>query len=63
MVKTYRQNQIDKLVKILNKDGVVSVPTDTVFGLCASMNSEKGMLKIMKLKERQIGRASCRERV
>lgn len=52
MVKTYRQNQIDKLVKILNKDGVVSVPTDTVFGLCASMNSEKGMLKIMKLKER-----------
>ena len=31
MIKRYKKNEIEKLVKILKNDGVISVPTDTVF--------------------------------
>lgn len=31
MIKRYKQNEIEILVKILKNDGVISVPTDTVF--------------------------------
>ncbi len=35
MIKRYEKNEIAKLAKILKNDGIVSVPTDTVFGICA----------------------------
>ena len=38
MIKRYNENEIDELVKILKNDGVISVPTDTVFGICARIN-------------------------
>ena len=31
MIERYKQNEIDKLVQILKNNGVISVPTDTVF--------------------------------
>lgn len=34
-MKRYNKNEIDKLAEILKNDGVISVPTDTVFGVCA----------------------------
>ena len=34
MIKRYKQTQIDELVEILKNDGVISVPTDTVYGIC-----------------------------
>jgi tRNA A37 threonylcarbamoyladenosine synthetase subunit TsaC/SUA5/YrdC len=34
MVKRYNQNEINKLASILKNGGVISVPTDTVFGIC-----------------------------
>ena len=40
MIKRYNENEIDELVKILKNDGVISVPTDTVFGICARINSK-----------------------
>ena len=40
MIKRYKKNEIEKLVEILKNDGVISVPTDTVFGICARINSE-----------------------
>ena len=33
MIKRSKKNEIEKLVKILKNDGVISVPTDTVFGI------------------------------
>lgn len=33
-MKRYKQSEIDKLANILKKDGVISVPTDTVWYLC-----------------------------
>lgn len=52
MVKRYNQNEIDKLAQILKNDGVISVPTDTVYGLCASIKSLKAYNKLMKIKNR-----------
>ncbi len=38
-MKRYKQNEIDELAEILKRDGVISVPTDTVYGVCARINS------------------------
>ena len=34
-LKRYDQNETSELAEILKNDGVISVPTDTVFGVCA----------------------------
>lgn len=51
-VKRYKENEIDELVRILKNDGVISVPTDTVYGVCACMNSEKAHDKLVIVKNR-----------
>lgn len=52
MIKRYKENEIDELAKILKMDGVISVPTDTVYGLCACMNSEKAYNNLLIVKNR-----------
>lgn len=54
MIKRYKKNEIEKLVKILKNDGVISVPTDTVFGICARINSEIAHDKLITIKNRSI---------
>ena len=54
MIKRYNENEIDELVKILKNDGVISVPTDTVFGVCARINSIKAYDNLVKTKNRPI---------
>ena len=39
MIRRFKDSDIDELVSILNSDGVISVPTDTVFGVCARISS------------------------
>ena len=51
-MKIYNQSETDELAKILKRDGVISVPTDTVFGLCARMNSVKAHDNLMLVKNR-----------
>ncbi|OGZ18944.1 MAG: threonylcarbamoyl-AMP synthase [Candidatus Nealsonbacteria bacterium RBG_13_38_11] len=46
-------NIIGKVVKILKKDGVVVLPTDTVYGLMADATNKKAVGKIFKIKKRQ----------
>ncbi len=43
---------IEKAIKILNAGGVVGIPTETVYGLAGSINSEEGINNIFKTKER-----------
>ena len=52
MIKKYREDEIDKLVEILINDGVIAVPTDTVYGLCVRMDSKKAREKLMQIKNR-----------
>lgn len=52
MIKRYKENEIDELAKILKKDGVISVPTDTVYGVCARINSIKAHNNLVLVKNR-----------
>ena len=52
MIKKYKSNEISELVEILKNDGVIAVPTDTVYGLCAKMNSQKARKQLEYIKER-----------
>ena len=46
---------------ILRKGGLAAFPTETVYGLGADAFNPQALAKIFEVKE--IGRASCRERV
>lgn len=52
MVKRYKENQLEELIQILKNDGVISVPTDTVYGVCARINSKKAFMNLIMLKNR-----------
>lgn len=45
-------NDIQKAVDLLRSGEVVAIPTETVYGLAASIESEHGLKKIFALKER-----------
>ena len=51
-MKIYTQKEIDKLAEILKNDGVISVPTDTVYGVCARISSKKAHDNLVKVKNR-----------
>lgn len=51
-MKRYKQSEIEKVTTILKNDGVISVPTDTVYGICARINSCKAYLKLVGVKNR-----------
>ena len=57
MIKRFNGNEIDKLAEILNSDGVICVPTDTVYGLCAKISSEKAFKKLIEIKNRPINKS------
>ena len=54
MIKRYKQTEI---VQILKNDGIISIPTDTVYGICARINSKVAHDKLIKAKERPINKS------
>lgn len=56
-MKIFKQTEIDELANIINSDGVLAIPTDTVYGLCAKMNSKKARDNLMRVKNRPLDRA------
>lgn len=52
MIRRYKENEIDKLADILKNDGVISVPTDTVYGVSARISTQKAHDKLVKVKNR-----------
>ena len=46
------QNDWEKAEKFLKNDGVVVLPTDTLYGIVASINSKKAINKIYTIKNR-----------
>lgn len=52
MIKRYKENEIEELAQILKDNGVISVPTDTVYGICARINSEKAYNNLVAVKNR-----------
>lgn len=51
------QTSWQKAEKVLEDDGVVVLPTDTLYGLVASVDSKKAVAKIYKIKERDKSKA------
>lgn len=51
------QSDWQKAIKILKKDGVVVLPTDTLYGLVGSVDSKKAVEKIYRIKERDKSKA------
>ena len=50
-MKLYKQSEIELIANILKDDGVISVPTDTVYGICARINSSKAYNKLVNVKK------------
>ena len=51
-MKRYNKNQIKELNELLKNGGVISVPTDTVYGICGSIKSRKARTKLKEIKNR-----------
>jgi len=51
-MKIFKQTKTQELANILKNDGVIAVPTDTVYGLCACMNSKKARENLIEIKNR-----------
>ncbi len=47
-----RSTNLADLAQILRQDGVIAVPTDTVYGLCARINSEVAHRRLISVKKR-----------
>ncbi len=51
-MKYFDKNELNELAIILKQDGVISVPTDTIYGICARINSEIAFDKLVTYKKR-----------
>lgn len=47
-----KENKLEEAIKILKDNGVVGMPTETVYGLAGSIESEAALKKIFEVKER-----------
>lgn len=56
-MRRFREEKTEELAEILNHDGVISVPTDTVFGVCARMDSEAAQEHLRDVKHRPLTKA------
>lgn len=51
-MKRFKQSETDELAEILKNDGVISVPTDTVYGVCARIKSKNAYNNLVTAKNR-----------
>jgi len=51
-MKIFNNNDVSEMVNILKNDGILCVPTDTVYGLCVRINSEEAFNKLVSFKNR-----------
>ena len=56
-MKRYSNQELPELAEILKNDGVISVPTDTVYGVCARAFSIQAQENLRKVKNRPLTKA------
>lgn len=56
-MKRFKQSETAAMAEVLKNDGVLSVPTDTVYGVCARMDSEKAQENLRDVKHRPLTKA------
>ena len=56
---------IQKIIKILNSDGLIVIPTDTIYAFATSIKSKKGLERLAKIKKIKLKNAKfsliCRD--
>jgi len=61
-IKIYNENpnpkEVDKVVAILRKGGLIIYPTDTVYGLGCDITNAKGLEKIARIKNVKLAKAN-----
>jgi len=62
LIKLYEENpsekHLDEIVSVLENDGLIIYPTDTVYGLGCSINSKKALQKIARIKNIKLEKAN-----
>ena len=48
----FNSNSTKKIIKILSKNGIIGLPTETVYGLAANAYSETAIKKVYSAKKR-----------
>ena len=48
---------IQKIIKILNNDGLIVIPTDTIYAFATSIKSKKGLERLAKIKNIKLKKA------
>ena len=56
-MKRYKETETAALAEILKKDGVIAVPTDTVYGVCARMSTQEAQEHLRDVKHRPMTKA------
>lgn len=56
-MKRYQQSETNEMAEVLKKDGVLSVPTDTVYGVCARMDHQQAQENLREVKHRPVTKA------
>ena len=56
-MKRFEPYETEEMAEILRNDGVISVATDTVYGICARMDSYKAQEKLRDIKHRPADKA------
>lgn len=56
-MKRFKEDEVEEIVEVLKNDGVVSVATDTVFGVCCRYDHLKAQEKLREVKNRPITKA------
>lgn len=51
-MKRFKQTQINEIVDLLKNDGTLSVPTDTVYGVCCRYDHKEAQEKLRDVKKR-----------
>ena len=49
---------IQKIIKILNNDGLIVIPTDTIYAFATSIKSKKGLERLAKIKNIKLKKAN-----
>jgi Sua5/YciO/YrdC/YwlC family protein len=57
MTEIVSMSDIDKVCQVIQQEGVVAFPTETVFGVGVKFNSQKALDKLMEAKNRDYSKA------
>ena len=56
-MRRFKAEEIPEIIEILKKDGVISVPTDTVYGVCSQVFSHQAEENLRNVKRRPLTKA------